>query len=262
MSSLQPEELARRLAMLEGAAGADSPLKAAIPKRRALLLRFAGHTLALIPAAGAYVAYQHFKIEGQAAFAMASLVIAAGLALMPVRALLHSLLALEGKVLHLVHGIGGLAVMGLAASGVFNGGALVTHAALAPFAIMGAAQALMHSDHPRNAQQAQALRRFITSLPEVEQFTRTSHLSSPENVRRAVTVLTDLIGKAQQLGETELESDPGFQGAMRRATTRTGLSLGLDAADQMIDRLAKDPRAAHQIPALRRALMDARRAIK
>ena len=117
---------------------------------------------------------------------------------------MSELFAIEGKVLHLVHGIGGLALGGLALGGVISGGPLLTHAALAPFAIMGAAQAVMHQDHPRNPEQADALRRFATSLPEVEQFTNSGDLTSPANVRRAVAVLTDLVTKAQVLGETEL----------------------------------------------------------
>ena len=134
----------------------------------------------------------------------------------------------------------------------------MNHAAMAPFAIMGAAQALMHQNHPRNAKQAEALRRFATSLPEVAEFTQTGNLSSPENITRAVRVLNDLITKAEALGETELEADPNFQSAWRQATTRTGLSLGLDVADQAINRLAQNPAAAAAVPDLRRRLAEAR----
>ncbi|HVS75365.1 MAG TPA: hypothetical protein VHE11_00410, partial [Steroidobacteraceae bacterium] len=138
---------------------------------------------------------------------------------------------------------------------------VLSHAALAPFAMMGAAQALMHSNHPRDARQAAALRRFVTSLPEVEQFTRPANLASPANAARAASALSDIIGKARALGETELDSDPGFQSALRRVTARTGLTLGLDAVDRAIGRLQASPAAAGQVPALRRQLAAARRAL-
>jgi hypothetical protein len=77
-------------------------------------------------------------------------------------------------------------------------------------------------------------------------------------VARAVHVLNDLISKAEVLGETELEADPNFQNAWARATTRTGLTLGLDAIDQAINRLAANPAAAAAVPDLRRRLAKAR----
>jgi hypothetical protein len=152
-----------------------------------------------------------------------------------------------------------LALVGLAASGVVSGGPLVTHAALAPFAVMGAAQAVMHQNHPRNAQQAEALRRFATSLPEVAQFTQNGSLASPQNAARAVVVLRDLLAKAEALGYTELDADPGFQSALRQATTRFGLTLGLDQADKVITALANNPAAAGAVPGLRQQLAKARR---
>jgi hypothetical protein len=160
-----------------------------------------------------------------------------------------------------VHGVGGLAFVGLSLAGVVSGAPLVRHAALAPFALMGAAQAVMHQDHPRNPEQAAALRRFATSLPEVAQFTSSSDLMSPANVARAVSVLTDLVAKAQALGETELESDPGFQNALSRVTTHFGLTLGLDTIDQAVRKLAANPAAASAIPALRNRLAEARRTV-
>ena len=156
----------------------------------------------------AYVAHQHFKLQGQSSPALISLVAAGGFALAPLRLVLGELLAIEGMALHLLHGLGGLAFVGLSAGGVITGAPLMRHAALAPFAMMGAAQAIMHQDHPRNAEQAAALQRFASSLPEIEQVMKPGALTSPANVSRAVAVLTDLIGKAQALGETELQSDP------------------------------------------------------
>jgi hypothetical protein len=128
--------------------------------------------------------------------------------------------------------------------------------------MMGAAQAIMHQDHPRNAQQADALRRFATSLPEIEQFTKTGDLTSPANVAKAVSVLNDLLAKAQALGQTELQSDPGFQSALRQVTTRFGLSLGLDTVDEVIQELAANPAASGALPGLRKQLADARKVVE
>jgi hypothetical protein len=210
----------------------------------------------------AFAAYEHFKLNGQSTQSLVSLVAAAGFGLAPFRALFHALFTIERKVMHLAHGIGGLALSGLALGGVVSGGPLLTHAALAPFEIMGAAQAVMHQGHPRNPQQAEALKRFATSLPEVEQFTKSGNLTSPENARRAVAVLTDLVSKAQALGQTELQSDPGFQSALQRVTARFGLSLGLDVMDQAIGRLSTNPAAAKAVPELRRRLIAARRTVE
>jgi hypothetical protein len=229
------------------------------PRPKPLLRRIVLHFLALLAAAGLYVAHEHWAVSGQSTLALLALIGAALLALAPVRAVLGSLFALEGKVLHLVHGVGGLALVGLSAGGVVSGGPLLTHAALAPFAIMGAAQAVMHQNHPRNAQQAEAMRRFATSLPEVAQFTQHGSLASPQNAARAVVVLRDLLGKAEALGYTELDADPGFQGALRQVTTRVGLTLGLDQADRLIMALANNPQTASAVPDLRQQLARARR---
>ena len=206
-------------------------------------------------------AYQHYKLLGQSSPALVCLLAAGGLALMPVRAVLSGVFRIGGSALHLFHGVGALAFAGLAFGGVFSGAPLVTHAALAPFAIMGAAQAMMHSEHPRNAAQAEAMRRFATSLPEVEQFTRGGNLTSPANAERAVYVLTDLVSKAQALGETELQADPAFQSALSRATTRFGLTLGLDTINQAINQLAANPAVASAIPGLRSKLAAARKTV-
>jgi hypothetical protein len=219
------------------------------------------HGMFLLIAVAAFAAYQHFKIHGESMQSLASLLAAAGFGLAPVRALARGLLAIEGKALHLVHGVGGLAIFGLAMGGVISGGPLLTHAALAPFAIMGAAQAIMHQDHPRSPEQAEALRRFAASLPEVEQFTKSGDLTSPANVRRAIAVLTDLVAKAQALGETELREDPGFQSALRQVTTRFGVSLGLDAVDRAVAALAENPSAAGALPELRKRLAAAHKAV-
>src|SRR5215471_16278611 len=173
------------------------------PPRRSLAsiaFRVLLHLIYLLIALGAFLAYQHYSTLGARTESTVSLVIAGGFALLPVRAVLHAFFAVERRVLHLVHGLGGLAVVGLGMSGAVQGRPILTHAALAPFAIMGAAQAVMHQDHPRNAAQAAALQRFASSLPEVEAFTK-GDLTSPATARRAVVVLTDLIGKAQALGE-------------------------------------------------------------
>jgi hypothetical protein len=215
----------------------------------------------LLIAVGCLVAYEHFWSGGHSAASLASLMAAAGFGFAPVRDVVRVVFRVEGKVLHLVHGLGGLALAALPVAGVVSGAPVLTHAAMAPFAIMGAAQAVMHQGHPRNARQAAALRRFASSLPEVAQFTRAKNLASPENARRAVAVLSDILGKAQALGETELESDPGFQSALPQVSTRFGVSLGLDAVDLALSKLAANPVTAAAVPGLRRQLASARRAI-
>jgi hypothetical protein len=223
-----------------------------------LLRRIVLHCLLLVLAGVAFVAYQHFKLSGQSTPSLVCLVAAGLLALAPVRALAGEIFSISGHALHALHGIGGLLFAGLAAGGVFSGSSLMNHAAMAPFALMGAAQAIMHQNHPRNVRQAEALRRFATSLPEVAEFTQSRDLTSPDNIARAVHVLNDLITKAQALGGTELEADPNFQSAWAQATTHTGLTLGLDVVDQGINRLARNPAAAAAVPALRRRLAEAR----
>jgi hypothetical protein len=212
----------------------------------------------LLIAVGCFAAYQHFKIAGHSAASLASLVAAAGFGFAPVRDVVRIVLGIEGKTLHLVHGLGGLALVGLPLAGVFSGAPVLTHAAMAPFAIMAAAQAVMHQDHPRNAKQAAALQRFATSLPEVSQFTSGKNLASPANAQRAVVVLTDILAKAQALGETELEADPGFQSALRQVSTRFGTNLALDAVALALDELAANPGTASAVPELRRELAAAR----
>ncbi len=228
------------------------------PRARGFFARLLLHALSLGVAAAAFVAYQHFKLHDQPTAATVSLVAAGLFAFSPLRALLGEFFAIEGKVLHFAHGLGGLALVGLGASGVISGTSLLNHAAMVPFAIMGAAQALMHADHPRNAQQAAAIRAFATSLPEVAQFTQSKDLTSPANAARAVTVLSDLIAKAQVLGETELRADPKFQSALAQATAHTGLALGMDSIDKALDRLAKNPQTAAAVPELKARLAQAR----
>lgn len=223
--------------------------------------RFVLHACSLLVGVAAFVAHEHFALEGNSTASLASLVAAGVFGLSPVRWLLHEIFAAERKVLHLVHGLGALSLIGLTLSGRVSGAPLLSHSALAPFAIMGAAQAIMHQDHPRNAAQAAALQRFATSLPEVEVFANPSNLTSPANAARAVAVLNDLIGKAQALGETELQADPNFQSALQQVTTHVGLSLGLDAIDRAIGTLASNPATAGSVPELRRRLATARKAV-
>lgn len=44
-------------------------------------------------------------------------------------------------------------------------------------------------------------------------------------------------GKAQALGETELQSDPGFQSGLKEATARLGLPLSLDSINHAVNAL-------------------------
>ncbi len=226
-----------------------------------LLRRLVLHAACLGIAAVAYCAHEHYRLVGAPSPALASLLVAGGFGLAPLRALVGTLLAVEGKVLHLVHGIGGLAFVGLTGAGVLSGGPLLTQAATSPFAIMGAAEALMHQDHPRSREQAAALRRFAATLPELRGITTSGDLAAPANARRAVAVLSDVLGSAQALGETELRANPEFQSALHRTTARVGISLALDAADQAIGKLGETPAGAPAVPDLRRRLAAARKAL-
>jgi hypothetical protein len=238
------------------AALADKPRSSIVSTLFKLLL----HGLYLVIAVGCFAAYLHFKAGGNTKASLISLAAAALFGFAPVRDVIRIFFAVEGKALHLVHGLGGLALLALPLAGVVHGRSVLTHTAMAPFAIMGAAQAIMHQDHPRNAKQAAALQSFATSLPEVAEFTSSKDLTSPENAQRAIAVLTDLIGKAQALGETELESDPGFQSAMQQVSARFGANLGLDAVDLALNDMAANPSTAAAVPELRKQLAAARRA--
>jgi hypothetical protein len=219
------------------------------------------HGAFLLIALGCLALYEHFRVEGASAASVACLVAAGVFGFAPGRDLVRAVFRVEGKALHLVHALGGLALLALPLSGVIPGVPVLTHAAMAPFEIMGAAQAVMHQGHPRNAKQAAALQRFATSLPEVAQFAGSKDLASPANAMRAVAALSDIMAKAKALGATELESDPGFQSALRQASTRFGANLGLDAVDMMLAKLAANPATAGAVPKLRRQLGAARRSI-
>lgn len=239
------------------ATASDPPRASAAAVAARVLL----HLGFLLIAIGALAAYEHFSVQGQAGLSYACLAAAAGFGFAPLRDVARVFFAVEGKALHLVHALGGLALVGLPLAGVVSGGPVLTHAALAPFAVMGAAQAVMHQGHPRNAEQAAAMRRFAQGLPEVAQFTSAKNLASPANAKRAVAALTDIIAKAQALGETELKSDPGFQSALRQVSTRLGANLGLDAVDLALAKLAANPATAGAVPRLRMQLGRARRTI-
>jgi hypothetical protein len=74
-------------------------------------------------------------------------------------------------------------------------------------------------------------------------------------------VLTDLLGKAEALGETELQADPGFQSALRNATTRVGLTLGLDSIDHAVNLLGASQANPAEVQALRRKLSEVRESL-
>jgi hypothetical protein len=224
-------------------------------------LRLLVHGGALVIALACFAAYGHFNLEGRSTAAMVSLASAAVFGFAPLRDVLHIFFRIEGKALHVAHGLGSLALIGLPVSGVVSGKSVMSRAWMAPFAMMGAAQAVMHQNNPRNAQQAAALQRFAASLPEVAQFASSKDLTSPANAKRAVAALSDILAKAQALGETELESDPGFQSALRETSTRFGASLGLDAVDVALRNLSGNPAAQTAIPDLQKRLALARKTI-
>jgi hypothetical protein len=242
--------------------GSDLPTDAKPPRRGPTFLgRVLRDLICLLGAVSAFVAYEHFKLNGNSGLSLTCLSLAALLALIPVRALLGTLFALERGVLHLFHGVGTLALLALPITGIISGAPLMTHAAMAPFAIMGAAQAVMHQNQPRNRAQAEALRRFAQSLPAVAVFSDPASLTTPARAAQAATVLKDLLGKAEALGRTELDADPEFQAALKAATLRTGLNLSLDAIDHSLDVMSGNPLSASMVPSLRHQLEHARTTI-
>lgn len=242
------------------ATGAPSPAGARRPAKR-LGRRLLLHTVSLLIAIACFAAYAHFKLDGRATASMVCLVLAAVFGFAPLRDVLRLGLQLEGKALHVAHGLGSLALVGLPLSGAVPGTSMLTHTLTAPLSIMGAAQALMHSNQPRNAKQAAALQRFVESIPQVAQFTSAKDLTSPQNALRAATVLSDIIGKAQALGQTELDADPNFQSAVQQVFTRFASNLGLDAVDLAVRNVAANPTTASAAPGLRAQLARARATI-
>ena len=102
---------------------------------------------------------------------------------------------------------------------------------------------------------------MLLPLHQVAQFAGARDLASPANAMRAATVLSDIIAKAQALGETELETDPDFQNAYQQVFTRFASNLGLDAVDLALRNVAANPAAASAVPTLRLQLAKARTTI-
>jgi hypothetical protein len=230
-------------------------------KRLGMGMRLVWHGVLLLIALACFAAYGHLKVEGRSTAAMTALVVGAVCGFAPLRDVLRIVFRIEGTALHIAHGLGALGLVGLPVTGVVSGAPLFARSWRAPFAIMGAAQAIMHQTQPRNAKQAAALQTFAASLPEVAQFANSREPISPRNATRAIAVLTDIIGKAQTLGETELDADPGFQGALRQVSTKFGASLGLDAVDLALRNLAGNAATANAVPGLQRRLAQARQTI-
>jgi len=266
MRSNIDEETLLKARTIGASLAAGSPALTTAPRSArplpGLLFRLVRQLVFLLIAATALGAYEHFRLHGEATASVVSLVIAALFGLLPIRALFGALLAIEGRALHMIHGLGGLAFIGLVSGGVVSGAPVLSHGALAPFAVMGAAQALMHAGHPRTTEQEAALRQFVTSLPQLSALSDARALESPAGAQRALSVLTDLINKAEMLGETELASDPEFQSALARTSTHFGLTLGLDAIEQAVGKLAASPAAAAAMPELRERLAAARAAVE
>jgi hypothetical protein len=76
----------------------------------------------LLIAVVAFGAYEHFKLHGESTQSLVSLLLAGGFGFAPIRALVRELFVIEGKLLHLVHGVGGLVLGGLALGGCFRAG--------------------------------------------------------------------------------------------------------------------------------------------
>jgi hypothetical protein len=219
------------------------------------------HLVFLVVAVACFALYEHFKVVGRSDLALGYLVAAAVFVLLPLRDLLHVVFGIGGAALHLVHAVGSLILIAIPLSGFVSGTPLLTNAAMAPFAVMGAAQALMHGSHPRNAKQAQAMQSFATSLPELRAVADGKQLATPAGARRAVVILSDIITKAQALGQTELQSDPRYRDALSQASAGFGAKLGLDAVELVLSKLAANPATAPYVPKLRQQLESARHSI-
>src|SRR5262245_12719792 len=66
------------------------------------------HALCVALAILLFAAYEHLAVHGQSPRSLACLVGAAVFALVPLRAVLGALFSVETKVMHLLHGVGGL----------------------------------------------------------------------------------------------------------------------------------------------------------
>src|SRR5579862_820500 len=79
-------------------------LSQAAPRPASRILRHVAlNVLALVLAAGAFVAYEHYKLTGQSTPALVSLAAAALLAFIPVRHVIGALFSVEGKLMHGLH---------------------------------------------------------------------------------------------------------------------------------------------------------------
>jgi hypothetical protein len=146
----------RQVQLIEQAASAAERRRE--PGRRAATgVRLVWHAVLLAIAVACFAAYGHLKVEGRSTAAMTALVAGAVCGFAPLRDVLRLAFRIEGTALHIAHGLGALGLIGLPVSGVVSGTPLFARSWRAPFAIMGAAQAIMHQTQPRNARQAAAL---------------------------------------------------------------------------------------------------------
>ena len=90
-------------------------------RARTVLVHFAIFVSCAAGALGLFVCYQHFRDSGQTGLSTGCVIAAALLALVPLRALLREIFGIEGKVAHLMHGLGGLALVALPVSGAGDG---------------------------------------------------------------------------------------------------------------------------------------------
>ncbi len=234
-----------------------APVTAAMPRPawQSAALRLLLHAVFLVIAVGCFFAYLHLRVGDNPKLAMASLIGAGVFGFAPLRDILRLVFRIEGTALHLAHIVGGLGLIALPVAGV-------ARTSMGPFAMMGAAQALMHSQHPRNAQQAAALQHFVAALPQVASFASAKSLSSPADAQRAMHALTDIVSRAQALGQTELNADPQFRSAFSQVSARFGTGLGLDAVDMVLNRVAAmNPQQASQVTALREQMARARQTL-
>jgi hypothetical protein len=226
---------------------------------RSLWLSALIHAASFVAGLCCLAAWRVLRLDGYSTASMGALVAAGLLLFSSLHLVLDAVFAIGRRLRHAAHIVASLGFAGLAVGGHLNHLPVLNEAALAPFAMFGAVQALTHSGQPRNQEQAAALQHFLSGMREIEGLDFSGR--SLEGTQHTAAVLKDLIARARLLGTTELRSDPGIQSALRQVAARSGLSLGMDNLEGAIDKLASQPggeRAAHE---LHRELTAARRKI-
>ena len=205
------------------------------------------HGGALLIALACFAAYGHFKLEGQSTAAMVSLASAAVFGFTPLRGCCASYFASRESAAHRPR-FGQPRAHRAPVSGVVSSRPVLTRAWMAPFAMMGAAQAVMHQNNPRNAKQAAALKQFATSLPEVAQFAGPKDLvAANAKARRRRAVRHSRQGASLGRDRARIRSGISERAAKPRAIRREPWPRRVDVA---LRNLSGNPAAQSAVPDL------------